>query len=227
MSQRGGRMLIRENIKNKQKVNSSKANQIKGSSDPHPFLGAIIDLYISEAIYRYINLVWLFICGKEIETILYMPVALIITTMVIFYYSIVSNKVKWLSPGEIIVGRLILDGKKIWVNPYGISRGLLFALIIIALVFTRDSISQLGFELSAFGLIVIFIKTAIVYAGLLLVGRGKLIGSLPIIILLIISFLFAQYCTNVAIRYSGIISLIVAIVFSGIVLYYHNSRKPS
>jgi len=63
---------------------------------------------------------------------------------VLVYHLAVSGRVRWLSPGELMTGRCVQDGKKQWANPYDRNRWALFLIQMITLVVAGNSWDGIG-----------------------------------------------------------------------------------
>ena len=60
-------------------------------------------------------------------------------TLIIAYYSIVARGAPFRTPGEVMLGRVVLHGRKQWINPYGVNRAALFVVLFTALVVAGNS----------------------------------------------------------------------------------------
>ena len=90
-----------------------------------------------------------------------------------------SKRNNWLSPGEQIVGRMIIDGNKEWINMYKTNRWGLFSISIISLLTL-----QFNFCIASYPIVLVLIKyvgMALVLYGLILIGQGKLRGTFLLI----------------------------------------------
>ncbi len=69
------------------------------------------------------------------------PLALLALTlaMVLVYHGGLARRSALLSPGELMMGRSVVDGVKQWRNPHGIGRGALFGVLYVALVMAGNS----------------------------------------------------------------------------------------
>ena len=59
--------------------------------------------------------------------------------LIVVYYTLVARRVVFRTVGEVMMGRIVIDGRKQWSNPYGISRTALFCVLFIALVGAGNS----------------------------------------------------------------------------------------
>ncbi|MCK4414660.1 MAG: hypothetical protein KAY32_14090 [Candidatus Eisenbacteria sp.] len=51
----------------------------------------------------------------------------------ILYQALFASRLSWISPGERMCGREVLDGGKTWCNPYGTNRWALFIVLFLPL----------------------------------------------------------------------------------------------
>jgi len=108
-------------------------------SKPHHYIAGIVDFYIASFfINSLLGLIGL-IFNMLIPLLVLWGCIPVLILFLIFYYRIICKKINWLSPGEIIAGRIINDRYKEWVNPYGINRFFLFFTIIFTLVIFGNS----------------------------------------------------------------------------------------
>lgn len=93
---------------------------------------------------------------------------------VIVYSSLVAHRVSFRTPGELMMGCIVVDGSKQWVNPYGASRTVLFVVIFIVLVTAGNSWDAIADELLYITL------TPSVVIGRLFLNLGMLVGMIRI-----------------------------------------------
>lgn len=201
-------------------------------SKSHPIIAGICDFYIIGVIMA----AFLAIVGSitrvyllEENILLMLGFVLISFILVVLYHSVISKKLLWLSPGELIAGRKIIDNNKEWINPYYCNRFWLFFIIIISVIILGnefDGISKGIFYLFP-QLIGRVIKVSLQVYGLVLIGKGNLKGF---IIFLITSFLGVLVGINMGLNsLEGksllILSGILFLIYSIISISYYSIRK--
>lgn len=194
-------------------------------ADSHPVFAAIIDLYLFEMVFTLVySFISHFIVSAQLETI-FLIIGIVIIITIIAYHSHFSKQILYLSPGEILGGRIVIDDKKLWYNPYGINRfGIYFISILTVLLF-RDS-HVLTRPLGSFEEMIAFlVRTILVFIGLILIGKGKLKGIVVLDSILIVSFGISILFDHPYFRFSAVISLIILVLFSAIGVFYHYNRK--
>jgi len=142
----------------------------------------------------------------------------LIITLVIIYHSIISKKVLWLSFGEKIAGKFIIDNKKKWRNPYNENRWRLFFLCIIILIILGYSFNIISsvYQYRIPVLVGKFIRLAVQIYSCVMIGQGKLKASLVFIALHIISILY-----GVVVKIPlGIITFFVILLLLEIIIFY-------
>lgn len=202
---------------------SEKLDQL-AVAEPHPIFSAIIDMYLLEMFIGVISSFTMYFVKINFleEFFLLLGIALLIISII--YHAIYAKKIMWLSPGEIIGGKEILDKGKVWTNPYEVNRIGLFFICILSLLLFRNSDAIIGDLTSIPEIFGFLIKTIIITYCITLIGKGNLIGIAIINIILLISFGLSMLINNDEIRFSGYVSLGVFIVFTIIGVIYHNIR---
>lgn len=96
----------------------------------------------------------------------------------VLYYTSFSKHFRFFSPGEMIVGRRMYNGQKVWTNPYKHNRWALFLVIMLNLGFLGNIWDTL-WEGSVYSLPLVgirFVLIALVLYGLIERGRGRIQG---------------------------------------------------
>jgi hypothetical protein len=111
----------------------------------------------------------------------FLAIALVLA-VVIIYYAVVARRVAFLTPGEIMMGRVVTAGCKHWTNPFGIDRSALFAVLFMALIGAGnafDSATDGRFYTTLTAPVVagrmVFIGALL--AGTVMVGRARAAGG--------------------------------------------------
>ena len=153
---------------------------------PHPIIAGICDFYFIFFVIGSVLVLFNLVFQTTYQIYLVMtlgmfPIALLI---VIFYYMNFASKTMFLTPGEAIGGRVIVNKTKKWTNPYNKNRFFLFFTLMLTIIVYNNAwdslsegtimpLSQWLFTNMALGLVLVGSKLA-----------GKGCGSwLPIIIL--------------------------------------------
>jgi hypothetical protein len=107
----------------------------------------------------------------------------LVLTLVLVYHSRVARKVSLRTPGEMMMGCVVVDGLKQWTNPYGINRAALFAVLFIALVGAGslwDSVADERFYASLTLPVVVgrIVYLGCLLAGVVMVGRAQPAGGI-------------------------------------------------
>ena len=82
-----------------------------------------------------------------------------------------SKTARFLTFGEAVLGRVFIDARKIWRNPYGTSRGLLYGCLAYGL-FVRFTVLSDGSGGTSPDLLVSIVLIVIATVSMILLGRG-------------------------------------------------------
>lgn len=69
------------------------------------------------------------------------PIGIIVTAL---YYLLISARIRWCSPGELLVGRRVGADRKEWGNPFGYNRWALFLITFVVLAFASNTWDSIG-----------------------------------------------------------------------------------
>ena len=113
------------------------------------------------------------------QVIMPLTIGIIIVILTILlpsvYYTFLISQTRWLTPGELIVGRKIESGQKVWTNPYGYNRWALFLVILLTLMIVGNTWDRLSegyvYTLLEVGMRVVFLT--LVSYGLVELGLGR------------------------------------------------------
>jgi len=134
------------------------------------FLGST--LFAAPALYDAIS--WRFVEGWALLLLF-----LFIVVAVLIYHVELARRVSFRTPGELLMGCVVMDRAKRWVNPYGINRALLFVVCFVALILASNTWYDLfysGFTVHEvlFRLIVV----ATLLLGIVMMGMKRAWGGL-------------------------------------------------
>lgn len=153
------------------------------SSKSHSFYAGVCDFYISATLFAGVIAIIesiinrTFLATEVVNRLVFFLISTaLIITLVIIYHSIISKKVLWLSYGEKIAGKFIINNKKEWVNPYNVNRWGLFCHCIITLIILGNSFNAISsvYQYPIPALIGKFIRLFIQFYSLVMIGQGKL-----------------------------------------------------
>jgi len=166
---------------------------MKNTPKSHPIFAAFCDFYFLATVFMAALGVFTLLAQKILFTVPVALIAFLLTLMVsILYHSIFYKKTKWLSFGERISGRVLMNSKKEWVNPYGKNRWLLFLLIIITLIFLGNDWDALEVNIIPFGVVVgKVIKLFLMFLGMLMLGKGLTKGALILFLVFLVNVIIS------------------------------------
>ncbi len=154
----------------------------------YPFIAGLYDLYFVSLLLGAIVALGTSIFQTPINIIIGLFMLLLSLLTSIIYHALLTKRFQHLSPGEIIVGRRIQNGQKIWSNPYNHNRWALFLVIALDLLIIGNSWDSLSegyiYSIVEVGIRVVIIM--LVFYGLIELGRGRVRGVMyPILYLLL------------------------------------------
>jgi|GEM_PF-3104464 len=100
----------------------------------------------------------------------------------IIYHAAISAKTQFRSPGELMMGRKIVERRKEWTNPYGRNRSIMFIVAFVALILAANSWDSVSDEslyttLTLPRVILRMLPLLILIVGLLRFGSGRASGG--------------------------------------------------
>lgn len=142
---------------------------------PHPIFAGICDFYFSFYVLGCLLALVSTIFKVVIPVILLLALMPITITAIIVYYRKFAVKQKFLTPGEIIGGRIFVDGNKKWINLFNKNRFAFFTVILVNIIIYGNSWDFLfdGKIISITDWIVTTIIAGSVLVGTTLAGRGS------------------------------------------------------
>lgn len=157
-------------------------------SKPHPFFAGFCECYILHLIVLGAFAFMESVLHIFLSNLVHMTIGLILTVIciiaVVFYYECYSKKNHWLSPGERIAGRYIVDGEKRWLNPYFTNRWMLFLLSVLTFIILGNQFNLIGTGRTYLLGVLLgkFAGVILQIFGLILIGKGRLKGSIVLVI---------------------------------------------
>jgi len=193
-------------------------------SKRYPLFAAFADYYLLSIIIVLIFSISSSLANKQFFT---QGVALVVLLLIIIslftYYIFIGKKIKFLTPGEKMIGGIIKDGKKVWMNPYGKKRSVLFIFIFIALIALGVDWGNASTAVFPLGVIIgKGIRFILVYPALIYLGMGRHRAALipGIVFLLSTSIAMVFYLATkidafiILALLSGIVGLLAFYVYS-------------
>ena len=142
-------------------------------SAPHPVLAWCLDVWLLASIVRAAaNVV-----DSDLWSVSGVLFALVVPTV---YHVAWSASARFLSLGERVFGRALVEDRKVWLNPYGTSRTLLFGCAAYGL-FVQFSVSPRHEIAGSFELPVELLLLGIAAGSLIVLGRGHAWALLGIV----------------------------------------------
>ncbi len=190
-------------------------------SKRYPFFSAFADYYLLSILILITTSVASSLLNRLLftaESYLLMLITLIIILTI--YHAFLWKKTKFLSPGERMIGGTIENKKKVWMNPFGKNRNILFIFIFIALITVGTDWGNVTHAIFPIGIIIgKSLRFLLVYPALIYLGIGRIkIALLPAIVFLLsailLLLLLASLQLSALIILNAISALLAFIVFS-------------
>ncbi|WP_066505578.1 hypothetical protein [Abyssisolibacter fermentans] len=200
-------------------------------SKSHSLIAGIFDFYVLGTV---LNIV-IALISSILEIYIYDCISLISIVLlflvsilgIVLYYAIFSKKILWLSPGEKMAGRRIIESKKEWINPYRCNRWALFTIMIISIIIIGNELGENIYPIQT--VISKTLSITLQIYGLILLGKGKLKGAIIFIIINLLGFIASlsyQYFTVYS-KYLTIYFGILLILYCVVTISYYFGRKKS
>jgi len=207
----------------------------KDFSKPHPKFAGVIDWYFILIIIMAISAVIAAITNKpsllltSTEGVIILYVVTIFGT--IFYHAKIAKEVSFLSIGERLAGKEIIDNKKQWFNRYQTNRLGIFLIIMINLSMMGNTWDQLSYG-NIYSLFEIFtrsVRIGIITFTLVEIIKGKLNGILFLIAMSSFSGVYSYFFQeNIQLKQIALKMYFgLAIVFFIIYMIYRIKRKEA
>jgi hypothetical protein len=110
----------------------------------YPFIAGIYDFYFTSLLLGAIVALGVSIVQASINLIISLTILLLSLIIPIVYHVFLAKKSQWLSPGELLTGRIIQNNQKLWTNPYGYNRWTLFLIILLTLLVLGNAWDRLS-----------------------------------------------------------------------------------
>ena len=195
------------------------------NSTPHPIIAGASDFYFFSLIVGSIAALFASITNTPITISLYVGISFLVSSLclIIYYYKFMALKYLFCTPGETLAGRIIVDNKKQWCNPYSVNRGALFFLIFAWLALlgnTWDSVLFSGLIYN-FGTVLVKIVILLFVCGSLVsIGKGSLIGGSVFVCIYGYQALAISKSSDTSMQLMGNVLMIVVIFHIVIISIY-------
>lgn len=161
--------------------NSTKddANNGVHRSPPHPFVAGIADFYLIGMAGGAVLALGTSVSQTPFPLIGVPFFVLLEIALTVIYHLHLKKKTLWLSPGEVLAGCVVHHGEKVWTNPYGVNRWVLFPVLLFTLVLISNSWDGLSngrvYTIGQVFGTVVWLSAASI--GILVVGTGNPWGA--------------------------------------------------
>jgi len=200
------------------------------SSRPHPVFAAFLDYYFVSLI----GMGLIALMNSIINDVIFSPMGVVILATVlilciILYHAWFNKKTQFLSYGEIVAGKILVEKKKEWKNPYKKNRLFLFTVVIISLLPIGNTWNTAIFLVPGLAFVITsFIKILVILLGIYLVGRGRIKG----VFVSLAPYLAGIFFTNIAYAVSGkteylILFVLFTVIITGslVSFFYYRNQK--
>lgn len=208
-------------------INSSPKPSNKNCK-PHPILAAFLDYYFfSLSIMSLLVLIQALTSYVFLNRTFYIAIFIILILADILYHAWLNKKIKYLSYGEIVAGKKIVNNKKTWTNPYKKNRFLLFLFIVISFLLVGNTWNNVMFIPVKISFVIgSLLKLTAIFYGTYLIGRGKIKGAL----IAMLPFLFGSLILLSVVRVSAdsiyqTMMVIFLVVTMGLITSYFVYRE--
>jgi len=200
----------------------------KTLSKPHPFLAGIIDFYILAIAIGAAEAIIQSLLGKPVFRstnflVFSLVLTVILIVVIVFYYRTYAKKTLWLSPGEIISGRVVeCNQKKEWINPYKVNRfGIYFIVLTTLIILGNEWDGVVLGQIYPFAIIAgKMIKIMFAFWGMVMLGKGRLKGALLIIPFFIFGAVFSSLIKSELGQFASTFYSILSLVYMMIFAFY-------
>lgn len=188
------------------------------NSERHPVVSFFIDGYFFETI---LNLI-----GKmiPIETNIKLVIGIIFFFLLIYYHAKVYKTTKFRTIGELFSGTFLnSDGIKVYVNPFGKNRFLLWVIMFVTLVNIKSSNFFTSFNTTPLDLLILLFFILYIYCSFIAYNRGYTFGFIMIIILYLFQIIYSVFFQNLfaqEINFKLLFSFVIPIICLLIFIIY-------
>ncbi|MGJ4789485.1 hypothetical protein [Leptospira koniambonensis] len=141
-------------------------------SKPHPILAGVFDFYFAACLIGSILGLTNSLAKVTYSSSLTLPLIIILILITFIYYKWIADRQMWLTPGEIVTGRIVENNTKKWTNPYGKNRWLLFTSLLINIIIDSN-----GWDSLYTGVILEFSKWVVISVGMILLTLGAILAG--------------------------------------------------
>jgi len=199
-------------------------------SKPHGIVAGIVNFGIVYSIYLgLLSLINTFM-GEEIvgKDFFYKQngiILLILTLLIVVVYGIVlADKVGFVTWGERVAGRKLIGTRKVWVNPYSKSRGLLFAVLLMNILIIANYFGGVPTVYTSINYIREVITLIFHIVLLVNIGQGKIHFMIALIVLYLMSLISTFMISPDNIKYvaASVFGVLILIHF---IIYFIYKNK--
>ena len=144
---------------------------------PHPIIAWICDYYLVSIFSGALIALVISIINQTFQYPFIISVVCNLLDLIasIIYHTVISKKVQWLSPGEIITGKRLINGEKVWTNQHGHNRWIEFSFTIMTLMVLGNEWDKLslGYIFTIGEVLIKTLRISIFSAVLIMLGKGK------------------------------------------------------
>jgi hypothetical protein len=197
---------------------------------------AIADFYIFSIVGGVVPATYVAVVGEPVSPLSQLGLIVSIFGLVIVYHVALARRANIRTPGEILMGGVLVDDIKRWTNPFRVSRTALFAVIFVALIVAGNSWESAADERFYSSLTPgVVIGRVLILSGLVvgtaMAGSGRMKGGLLIVAYLGLyaSGTYSSPPDGVApevTRGMAMSSLVLTIACALVVFRYHRALKP-
>ncbi|MVX67089.1 hypothetical protein GKZ28_25900 [Clostridium chromiireducens] len=143
----------------------------------HPIIAGICDYYLVSIFSGALIALVISIINKTFQYPFIIAIVCNLLALIfsIIYHAVISKKVQWLSPGEIITGRRLIHSEKVWINQHGHNRWIEFTFTIMTFILLGNEWDKLslGYIFTIGEVLIKTLKISIFSAVLIMFGNGK------------------------------------------------------
>jgi len=198
-------------------------------SKPRKILAAIIDFYYLPMVVGLILGIAISIVGVNFVKPVFSVFLLAVDVVaVVVYHAWFSARIRIMTPGEMIAGRITEASKQRWINPYCRNRTGIYIFVFAVLVLYGNTFDSLfyGTVLPLSTTLSKGIGVFLVSVGFVLLGRGKINGILIPIAILLVGGVFAikQGTSSLGARIAAVTFGVIALVGIVVWIIYRGPR---
>ncbi|WBW96904.1 hypothetical protein [Oceanirhabdus sp. W0125-5] len=201
-------------------------------SKPHGIIAGIVNLVIVYSIYLgLLSLINTFMGEELVQKDFFCRqngiILLIVTLVIVMFYGIfLSDRVGFITWGEKVTGRKFIGTRKVWVNPYSKSRGLLFFLLLMNILIIANYFGGVPTVYTSINYIREVITLIFHIVLLVNIGQGQIHYMMALIVLYLISLVSALIILPDNLKYvaAGVFGVLILLHFI-VYLIYKNKEE--